>query len=412
MDIAEIREDFPSLKETVNGLPIIYFDNACMTLKPHPVIDAVQEYYHKYPVCGGRSIYRWGNMVTEKVQESREKLTSFINAAMPEEIIFTKNTTEAINLVARSIGLEKEDAVITTDREHNSNLVPWHMMRDLVGCGHIPSPSREDGSFDLEAFKSIMEKNRVKLVSMVHTSNLDGYTLPAREIIEIAHDADALVMLDGAQSVPHKPMDVQELDVDFLGFSIHKMVGPTGVGVLYGKYELLERMAPFIGGGDTVELTTLEDTKFLPPPHKFEAGLQNYAGIIGAGAAVDYLSEIGMENILDHEHILNEYLTNALSNIQGLQIIGPRDPKLRSGIVSFIIEGISPHDISMTLDEGYNIMIRSGTHCVHSWFDSTGIDGSARASLYLYNTVEEARTFVDALMEFTDSISGGGGKDN
>ncbi len=399
MDINKIRLDFPALHKKWNGKYPIYFDNACMSLKPGQVIDAMNEYYNEYPVCGGRSLYKMSKKVGERVTEVREKFGEFIGAQRDEEIIFTRNTTEGINLVASSLGFKKGDIVLTTDKEHNSNLVPWQV--STRGIKHVIVHSNPDNTFNLADFEDLLNKNsNVRLVSMAHTSNLDGYTIPAKEIIKIAHDHDALVMLDGAQSAPHMPVDVKALDVDFFAFSVHKMIGPTGMGVLYGKYHLLEEMAPFIVGGDTVSDTTFESARFLPPPEKFEAGLQNYAGIIGSGAAVDYLKGIGLSNIEQHEEKLNRIITDGIKDLPGLKIIGPHDPRLRGGIITFTIEftkGGDAHDVALVLDETENIAVRSGAFCVHSWFNYHKCEAAVRASLYLYNSEEEARKFIDVL---------------
>ncbi len=372
-----------------------------MTLKPKQVMDAMNEYYNEYPVCGGRSIHKMAKKVDEKVTEAREKFQKFLGASCPEEIIFTRNTTEGLNLVANSLELKKGDIVLTTDREHNSNLIPWQIQAHKRGIKHMVVYSNPDNTFNLPQFEEIMSKNRnVRLVSMVHTANLDGYTIPAKVIIKIAHDHGALVMLDGAQSAPHKPVDMKALDVDFFALSVHKMAGPTGMGVLYGKHDLLEELAPFIVGGDTVSDTTYDGAKFLPPPEKFEAGLQNYAGIIGSGAAVDYLNNIGLSNIEEHEKRLNTIITNGIKNMPGLKIIGPQKPELRGGIIAFTVElpkGGDAHDIALVLDETENIEVRSGAFCVHSWFNYRKCEAAVRASLYLYNTEEEAQKFIDVL---------------
>lgn len=401
MDIQKIRRDFPALGKKWNGKYPIYLDNACMTLKPELVIDAMNEYYTEYPVCGGRSIHKMAKKVDEKVTLSREKFQKFLGASCPEEIIFTRNTTEGLNLVANSLDFKNGDIVLTTDREHNSNLVPWQVQVYKRGIKHIIVYSNPDNTFDLDAFSGLFDKNKnVRLVSMAHTANLDGYTIPVKEIIKIAHDRGALVMLDGAQSAPHKHVDVKALDVDFFALSVHKMVGPTGMGVLYGKHHLLEEIAPFIVGGDTVSDTTYESAKFLPAPEKFEAGLQNYAGIIGSGAAVDYISGVGLSNIEEHEKRLNTIITKGIKDMPGLKIIGPEDPNLRGGIISFTVElpkGGDAHDIALILDETENIEVRSGAFCVHSWFNYRKCEAAVRASLYLYNTEDEAKKFVDTL---------------
>lgn len=411
MDVQKLRADFPVLSQKLDGKPIIYLDSACMTLKPCQVIEAINEYYNEYSGCAGRSIHKMSIKVSSKLDETREQIKSFINAKDSRELIFTKNTTEGLNLVAYSLAhsgrLQKGNIVLTTDREHNSNLAQWHLLKRLWGIEPRVIKSNEDNTFNLENYQTFLDENRnkVKLVSMVHTSNLEGYTIPVSEIIKLAHENDALVMLDGAQSVAHRPVDIQQLDVDFLAFSIHKMCGPTGVGALYGKYELLDEMDPFIVGGETVENTTYEQANFLAPPQKYEAGLQNYAGLIGAGVAIEYLKNIGMENIQAHETELNKIITERLLNISELDIIGPEDPTLRGGIVSFNIKDINSHDLAMILDEDANIMIRSGMHCVHSWFNAHKIDGAARASVYLYNTKDEVKFFAEKLEEIVENFN-------
>ncbi len=403
LDIQKIREDFPVLRREINGKPIIYLDNACMTLKPKQVIEAMNSYYYEHPACGGRSVHRLGTEVTIKCDAAREKIKKFLNADGSEEIIFTKNTTEALNIVARGYRFNKGDVVLTTDREHNSNLTPWHLLKNMKGIKHEIVISNDDNTFNTEAFQEQMS-NDVKLVSMVHTSNLEGYTIPAHEIVKIAHDHGALVMLDGSQSAAHRQVDVKELDVDFFAFSIHKMCGPTGMGVLYGKYDLLKELSPFIVGGDTVYETTYENSKFLDPPKRFEAGLQNFAGIIGSGAAVDYLSNIGMENVQNHETKLNRIMTSKLENILKVHILGPKEPEKKGGVMSFWVDDMDVHDIAMILDEVANIMLRSGMHCAHSWFKAKGINGSARASAYLYNTEEEAKIFGETLEDVVEQV--------
>ena len=399
MNVDKIREDFPVLQKKINGKFIIYFDSSCVTLKPKQVIEAMNEYYESYPGCAGRSIHRFGSKVTDKVKESREKIAKFIGAKKPEEIIFTRNTTEGINLLAHSLDLKKNDIVLTTDREHNSNLIPWQMLVKTIGIKHKTVFSKKDMTFDTENFKNIVKG--AKIVSFVHCSNLDGYTTPAEEIIKIAHDNDALVILDGAQSAPHKTVNVKKLDVDFFAFSGHKMLGPSGIGALYGKQHLIEELNPFIVGGDTVQNSTYDSCVFLKPPEKFEAGLQNYAGMVGFAEAASYIDNVGKENIQRHEIELNKIITQGVEEIDGSSIIGPHSPELRGGITSFNIKGIKYHDIAIMLDERANIMIRSGQHCVHSWFNGHGIEGSARVSLYLYNTKEEAKVFIDNLKEIS-----------
>ncbi len=404
MDIERIRDDFPYLRKRAEMEVPIYFDNACMTMKPRQVIDAMNDYYYNFPGCGGRSIHKLGTKVTEAYDNAREEIRRFLNAGRKEECIFTKNATEGINILAYSLPLEKGDRVLLTDKEHNSNLVPWHRMEIMRGVRLDCVPSNPDNTFNLENFKEMLSPD-VKFVSMVHTSNLDGVSIPAKDIIEIAHDHGAKIMLDGAQSAPHMPVNVRELDVDFYVISVHKMVGPSGMGILYGKYELLEDLNPFIVGGDTVVKTTYSKSEFHHPPEKFEGGLQNYAGAIGTGAAANYLTRIGLKNIRAHENKLNQYITREIIDIPQVKIIGPEDASKRAGIVSFNIEGVDSHDVAIMMDDSSDILIRSGMHCVHPWFYDRDISGSARASFYAYNTLEEARLFVDTLKMVIDTFT-------
>lgn len=390
LDVEKTRRDFPVLQKMINGKPIIYMDNACMTLRPVQVIDKITEYYREYPACGERSLHKLGKRVDEEVERARETLKKFINAKNAKEIIFTKNTTEGINLVANSLGLKNGDVVLGTDKEHNSNLLPWQRLSEKgVKYGYI----KTEGNF-IENLKQSLNKN-VKVVAMVHTSNLDGTSIPAREVIKLAHDNGSLVLLDGAQAAPHKEVDVRKLDVDFFAFSGHKMMGPTGTGVLYGKEHLLEQLSPFIVGGGTVIDTTHSEAKFEELPQKFEAGLQHYSGIIGLGEAANYITKVGRDNIEKHEIALNKKTTEGLTGL--VDIIGPSDAGKRSGIFSFNAGKADPHEIAMLLDQLENICVRSGAHCVHSWFNAHNLRGSVRASLYLYNTPEECDKLVETI---------------
>jgi cysteine desulfurase/selenocysteine lyase len=394
MDLEKVRQDFPALGRTIKGKPIIYLDSACMSLKSRPVIDALVEYYEQYPACAGRSIHSLSSMVEEKVRDARKEVASFLGAR-DKEIVFTRNTTEAINLVAYSLGLCKNDVVVTSDREHNSNLIPWHVMRERQGIVHRVVKSNDDGTFSLESLRE--EAKGARLVSVVHSSNLDGYTLPVEEIIKVSHDEGALVMLDAAQSAPHNPFSFKKLGADFLACSGHKLTGPTGTGALCAKESLLEEMQPFMTGGETVRTSTYDGHELLGPPEKFEAGLQDYAGLIGFGAAARYIGRIGKESIQKHEARLNAVMTEGVRDIPGISILGPPEPDERPGILSFNLEGMDFHQIAMLLSSNANIMIRSGHHCCSSWFNAHGLRGSARASLYLYNTEEEAEAFAEEL---------------
>lgn len=451
LNTKKIRADFPSLQQLINKQPPIYFDNSCMSLRPKQVIAAMDEYYEKFPACGDRSLHLWGEEVTRRCEKARNDIGRFINAK-PSEIIFTRNTTEGINLVAQSFFnqrsfLAKEDffakkvpVVITSDKEHNSNLIPWQLLEKQGKIKRVIIKTNKDGTFNLEAFKKAIEETQQgkprslpagrqgfdgstepsatvrgpladargplsgkNLVSLVYTSNLDGVTNPVEKIVKISHQSGFLVLLDAAQTAPHQKIDVKKLDCDFLAFSGHKMLGPSGMGVLYGKYELLKQLPPFLVGGETVANSTYETAEFLEPPHKFEAGLQNYAGIIGLGAAINYLSEVGLENIHHHETELNIYLDSQLRTLKSpgqLTVLGPADPALRGGITSFTVEGMDHHKIALLLNSTANIMVRSGSFCVHSWFNDQGIKGAVRASLYLYNTKEE----IDILIQTLEKI--------
>ncbi len=395
MDVNAVRQQFPLLREG----EVIYFDNACMTLKPDSVIESIMDYYTRIPVCGGRSSHRMATEVTILQEESRRKLQRFINAESDREIVFMKNATEALNTVARGLGLGKGDRVLTTDKEHNANLVPWHVMKKERGIILEHVPSSEDETFGMDNFEEMMGRD-VKVVSMVHTSNIDGTTIPAKEVCKLAHDYGAVVMLDGAQSVPHKGVDVRSLDVDFLGFSVHKMCGPTGVGVLYGKMALLEDLPPLIVGGGAVQESTYDSVQLLPPPEKFEAGLQNYSGLVSAGPAVDFLLDVGLDNIEEQECKLNTYATSKLKNI--VNIIGPEDPAKRCGILNFIMDNLGVHDVAMILDEEAKIMTRAGRHCANPWYEAHGLEGGTRASFYLYNTTDEINVMVEVLEKLAD----------
>jgi len=392
----KIRQDFPIIARK----KLIYFDSACNSLRPKQVIEAMNSYYENFPACAGRSAHKLGQLATEAYALARNKVAKFINAKS-NEIIFTRNTTEGINLIAKCLDFKQNDIVLTIDKEHNSNLLPWQQLEKEKGVKHEICFSKPDGSFNIESFKKQLDK-KVKLVSMVHTSNLDGTTIPAEEIIKLAHKNGSLVLLDAAQSIPHKKIDVKKLDVDFLAFSGHKMLGPSGMGILYGKFDLLKELKPFMVGGDTVRNTTYDTSDFLPPPEKFEAGLQNYAGAIGLAAACDYLDEIGLENIEKHETELNKIITEGISSIPGLHILGPKQAELRSGIISFVIDGLDMHYIAQLLDKTANIAVRSGQHCVHSWFNAHKLPGSIRASVYLYNTKEEAKIFIETLKKIAE----------
>ena len=395
MDVSKIRRDFPILN--LENSPA-YLDSACMTLRPRQVIDAVTEYYTDYPACGGRSVHKLSWQVTENFEMARDSLRRFLGAEKPSEIVFTKNATEGMNIVASGLNLGKGDKVLTSDKEHNANVVPWHHLAKYKGIEYDVLPAKDNYYFDIELLKEKLTSD-IKLFSFIHTSNLDGYTNPAKEIVEICHDKNVKVMIDAAQSVPHQDVNVVDLDVDFAAISAHKFCGPSGMGALYGKYDELSSLIPPFVGGSTVVNSTYNDYKLLPPPSCFEPGLQDYAGAIGSGVAADYITKIGRKNIYEHEIKLNTLMTERLKNVNGIEIVGPPNPKERGGIMSFNLKGWDPTEIAMHLDEEYNIAIRSGMHCVHSWFNSRGIDGTARSSVYFYNTEDEVKVFTDAICD-------------
>lgn len=394
MDIDRIRQDFPILQTQHKGKPIIYFDNACQSLRPQSVIDAINSYYLKSSACMGRSMHSLAVEVTRACDESRIAMAKFLNASKKEEVIFTRNTTEGINLVSHSLQFKPGDVILVSDKEHNSNLLPWQQRVKQQGIVLRIIPSQPDNTFDMDAFEKILDGN-VRLVALGSTSNLDGLSVPMAGIIKKAHSAGALVLLDAAQTAPHQKLDVKALDVDFLAFSGHKMLGPSGTGILFGKLKLLEKMDPFLVGGETVSSSTYESGVFLPPPEKFEAGLQDYAGIIGLGAAVGYLQKVGFDSIRKQELLLNTALTDGFNDFPGFTLIGPRDPALRGGIFSFYKVGADSHQVALLLDQVANIAVRSGQHCVHSWFHAHKLMGSVRVSFYFYNTLEEIQVFLD-----------------
>lgn len=426
------REDFPSLRQQRDGKPPIYMDSACTTLVPQPVINAVNEYYTRYPGCGGRRSHHWfaeevnrhiDGDVERGIKGSRQKIAGFIRARSEREILFTLNTTHAVNAVALGFNFRPGDVVLSTGREHNSNLIPWLRLQNagLIRLEQLPT---SDEGFDLERFERRLINGRVRLVSMAYTSNLTGCTIPAPEIIRIAHRYGARVLLDGAQTIPHQTVDVQSLDVDLLAFSLHKMCGPRGIGVLYAKTELLQgesldRLEPAILGGGTIDDATYGSYTLLKAPESFEAGIPNYPGQIAAGDAVDYLDGIGIERIAARELELNSFLTSELLSRYGelgwFKILGPQPAARRGGILTFEVRRPNAIGIAGELDRKSNIMIRDGVFCVHSYFNEQYGRGWLRprshrdhrmiyrVSLYFYNTIEECRTFVTTLDEvFTE----------
>ena len=392
-DPDSIREDFPILKQLVHGKPLVYLDNAATSQKPQVVIDALTRYYSTDNSNIHRGVHLLSERATQAYEAARAKVQRFINAAQSKEIIFTRGTTEAINLLANSYGRENVNAgdeVLITAMEHHSNIVPWQILCEEKSARLRVAPINDDGELILEEFEKLVNK-KTKLVSLPHISNALGTINPIRAIVEIAHHHDVPVMVDGAQAAPHMKLDVQELDCDFYAFSGHKVYGPTGIGVLYGKAGLLDAMPPYQGGGDMIASVTFDKTTYNTLPYKFEAGTPNIAGTIGLGAAIDYVNQIGIDRVARYEHELLSYGTEALLQIPGLRLIGTA--KEKAGVLSFVLEGVHPHDVGTILDrEG--IAIRTGHHCAMPLMERFGIAATARASLAFYNTEEEIDSLV------------------
>ena len=394
LDVDRIREDFPILQQKVHGKPLMYLDNAASAQKPRAVIDAVSDCYQRYYANIHRGVHYLSEQSTAAYEGSREKAREFLNAAHSREIIFTRGATEAINLVAASFGRSRVgsgDEVLITTMEHHSNIVPWQMLCEQQGAKLRVVPMTGRGELIPEAYEELLSE-RTKLVALVHVSNALGTVNPVQEMIRKAHQRSIPVLVDGAQAVPHMAVDVQALDCDFYAFSAHKVYGPSGVGVLYGKAEHLEAMPPYQGGGDMIRLVTFEKTEYADLPHKFEAGTPNIAGVIGLGAALDWVRTVGFDVIAAHEQDLLDYASSLAAEIPGLRLIGTARNK--AGVLGFILEGVHPHDIGTILDrEG--IAIRAGHHCAQPVMQYYGVAATARASFAVYNT----RAEVDALIK-------------
>ena len=395
-----LRNDFPIFKKKINGKELVYLDNASTTQKPYSVIDSITDFYTNYNSNIHRAVYQLAEEATELYEQSRKKIANFINAC-PEEIVFTRNTTESINLIAHSwarSNLKKDDGIALTELEHHSNIVPWQILCQEIGTRLEYVGIDENGFLDLEHMIELISSKKVKLVSLSHMSNVLGTIVPIERIIKIAHEHGIPVIVDGAQSVPHMPVNVKNMDCDFLVFSAHKMLGPTGVGVLYAKKELLENMRPFMGGGDMIKEVFKFHTNYNEVPYKFEAGTPNIADVVGFGAAIDYLEKIGMENIRRHEISLTEYALESMLSLKYVTVYGPRDPKYRGGVISFNIADIHPHDLATIMND-HGIAIRSGHHCAQVLMQRLDVPATSRASFYIYNTKEEIDKFVNAIKE-------------
>jgi cysteine desulfurase/selenocysteine lyase len=398
-DVEEVRRDFPILREKVRGKPLVYLDNAATSQKPQVVIETLQKYYSRENANIHRGIHFLSERATQAYEDARAKVGGFLNAVESREIIFVRGTTEGINLVAQSYGrkfIGEEDEIILSAMEHHSNIVPWQILCEQVGARLRIIPMNDDGELLIDEYERLLG-DRTKLVAVMHLSNALGTINPVKQIIQIAHRGGVPVLVDGAQAAPHLEVDVRDLDCDFYAFSGHKLYGPTGVGVLFGKASLLDAMPPYQGGGDMIRSVTFEKTLYNVLPYKFEAGTPNIAGGIGLGAAIDYLSQVGLELVTAYERELLDYATEAVSTISGVRIIGTAREK--AGVLSFVLEGVHAHDVGTILDQE-GIAIRTGHHCAMPVMQRFGVPATARASLAFYNTREE----VDALVGATHKV--------
>jgi cysteine desulfurase / selenocysteine lyase len=398
LDLELIRRDFPILSREVHpGVPLIYLDSTATTQKPLQVIRAMDVYYQSYNSNVHRGVHTLAEEATAAFEAARQRITDFIHANSAREIIFTRNTTESINLVALTWGrtfLQEDDLVILTEMEHHSNLVPWQILAAERGIRLEFIPVTEDGLLDLDTYRKLLEQNP-RLVAFTHMSNVLGTINPAKEIIQLAHQAGAITLVDGAQSVPHFPVDVRDLEADFLAFSGHKICGPTGIGVLYGKFDLLNAMPPFLGGGEMIKRVLLRS--FVPNelPHKFEAGTPAIAESIGLHAALDYVDHVGMDKIAAHERDIISYALERLAEVPGLKVYGPK-AEHKGGVAAFTFDGVHPHDVAQVLDQS-GIAVRAGHHCAMPLHDKFHIPATTRASFYLYNTLSEVDRLIEGL---------------
>jgi cysteine desulfurase/selenocysteine lyase len=398
LNVNEIRKDFPIFqRETKPGTPLVYLDSTATSQKPLAVIEAMNDFYRRSNANIHRGVHTLAEEATAMYEQARVKIARFINAPSAHQIIYTRNTTESINLVAYSwarANLKAGDLVILTEMEHHSNLVPWHILQAERGVELDFIPVTEDGLLDLDAYKALLARGP-KLVSFAHMSNVLGTINPAAEIIRLAHEAGAVTVVDAAQSVPHFAVDVQALDADFLAFSAHKMCGPTGIGILYGKLNLLEAMPPFLGGGDMIKEVKLRSFRPNTLPYKFEAGTPAIAEAVGFGVAVDYLNAVGMDAIAAHEHAITEYALERLEEVPGVKVFGP-SAQHKGGVAAFMLDGVHPHDVAQILDKD-GIAVRAGHHCAQPLHEKFGIPASSRASFYLYNTKDEVDLLISGI---------------
>ena len=406
MDIKELKKLFPILDQEINGNPLVYLDSAATSQKPIQVIEAVSNYYRQLNSNVHRGVHTLGTRATDAYEGAREKVRKFIHAKSIEEVIFTRGTTTSLNVVASSYGknnLHEGDEIVTTYMEHHSNIIPWQQVAKATGATLKYIPLQEDGSLSLEDVRATITPN-TKIVAVTLVSNVLGVINPIKEIAKIAHENGAVMVVDGAQGAPHLAIDVQDLDCDFLGFSGHKMCGPTGIGVLYGKKHLLENMEPVEFGGEMIDFVGLYESTWKELPWKFEGGTPIIAGAIGLGAAIDFLQEIGLDKILEHEHKLAAYTLEKMSTIEGLTIYGPKEAEKRAGVVTFNLSDVHPHDVATVLDaEG--IAVRAGHHCAQPLMKWLDVSATARASFYLYNTEEDIDKLVEGLAKTKEYFS-------
>ncbi|MGE6754292.1 cysteine desulfurase [Rossellomorea sp. NPDC071047] len=406
MDVKEIRKQFPILDQEVNGHPLVYLDSAATSQKPVSVIEAMNDYYRGYNSNVHRGVHTLGTRATDGYEGAREKVRNFINASSAQEVIFTRGTTTAINTVAASYGranLSEGDEIVITHMEHHSNIIPWQQLAKETGAALKYVPLQEDGTIAIEDVRATVS-SQTKIVSIMMVSNVLGTMNPIKEITRIAHENGAVMVVDGAQAAPHMKVDVQDLDCDFFAFSGHKMVGPTGIGVLYGKKKHLNKMEPVEFGGEMIDFVGLQESTWKELPWKFEGGTPIIAGAIGLGAAIDFLEEVGLHNIEEHEHKLAAYALEKMNEVEGMKIFGPSDPGKRAGLVTFNIDDVHPHDVATVLDaEG--IAVRAGHHCAQPLMKWLNVSATARASFYLYNTEEDIDKLVAGLLKTKEFFS-------
>jgi cysteine desulfurase/selenocysteine lyase len=403
LELDRIRKDFPILERVLpNGQPLVYLDSANTSQKPRPVLDTLAEHYERHNANVARAMHTLGEESTAAFEGAREKIARFIGAPSTDEVVFTKNASEALNLVPNVLawagepyGVDANDEIVITEMEHHSNIVPWQLLSERTGATLRWFGFTDDGRLDLSNLDELINE-RTKVVSLTYVSNMLGTINPVREIATRAHEVGALVVVDASQAVPQLPVDVSTLGADFVAFTGHKMCGPTGIGVLWGRYEVLTQLPPFLGGGEMIEVVRMERSTYAPPPHKFEAGTPPIAQAIGLGAAVDYLSAIGMDNVAAHERAITAYALDGLKSVAGLTILGPNEAVDRGGAISFEIDGVHPHDIAQVLDS-YGIAVRAGHHCAWPAHRRLGVQASTRASVYLYTTRSEIDALVDGL---------------